>query len=180
MAGGNHATTVAFVTAKENAEGNREGNRVTRERSRLNLSGNGRRHCGQAPLCRVQQLTGQVRTAPSAFQLQSPSFSYTTKGRSHHWRTSVTQVPKSTVRSSSLLETKRDTRQNSKGIRENTTKNGATGKQFNVMFGTVPNMMLNSRHVLIYPFSLQSPFPMAQSTTAGGRKDSPHLLSKET
>ena len=55
---------------------------------------------------------------------------------------------KSAVRSSSLLETKRDARPNSKGIRENTTRNGAIGEQLNVMLGTVPQPQ-DSDNVLI-------------------------------
>ena len=54
---------------------------------------------------------------------------------------------------------------------KNTTRDGAIGEQFNVMLGTVPQPQ-DSYHVLIYLFSLQSPFPIGLTGDCRGLSSS--------
>ena len=194
MAGGNHATTEAVVVAKENAEGNRVACNKRKIEIELvrQLQRQAPLRSGSA-MSRATA-DGSSSNCSFSFSTAGSTVSYTARGRSHHGRTnastkihcnvqltlreqeretcqtklkrvSVKATSKSTVRSSSLLETKRDTRPNSIGM------NGAIGEQFNVMLGTVPQPQ-DSHHVLIYIFPLQSSFCHRLNRRLQG---SPHL-----
>ena len=124
LAGGNHATTVAVVTAKEIAEGNRVA--CNKRKIEIQLV---RQLQRQAPLrsgSAVPRATADRSSSNCSFSFSTAgsTVSYTARGSSHHGRTSITQVPKSTVRSSSLSGNKRErpARPNSKGVREGNDK----------------------------------------------------------
>ena len=107
MAEGNHATTVAVVTAKEIAEGNRVA--CNKKKIEIELV---RQLQRQAPLRSgsvESRATADRSSSNCSFSFSTAgTLSYTARGRSHHGRRSIMQVPKSTVRSSSLPGNKPD------------------------------------------------------------------------